>query len=207
MKDNISPEEKLLRLIRGQKKPDTTVAKKIVTPISSAPGIKPTFKSSVYLLWQEYLSFINLGKIIRIAFILSCIYLGVSLIYPWVGLRKIKLPKVMSKKSLEVDLGAKVEIKPYEFYLEGIKEHQIFSTGPSLESGRPAGSVNVDLMKDINLVGIISGENPQAVIEDKKNQKTYYVSKGQFIGEYQVEDIQEGKIIINYRGQRFELFL
>lgn len=206
MKDNVSPEEKLLRLIKG-KKPDTAVEKKIVTPLTGAQEIKPTLKSAFYLLWQKYLSFINLSKIIRIAFVLSCIYLIVSLIYPWVALRKIRLPKAVPEKSLEIELGQKVEVKPYEFYLEGIKGHQIFSSAPSGGPGGPVSAVNVDLMKDINLVGIISGENPQAVIEDKKSQKTYYVTKGQFIGEYQVEDIQEGKIIVNYRGQRFELYL
>ena len=66
---------------------------------------------------------------------------------------------------------------------------------------------NTDLVKQLNLVGIIAGENPQAVIEDKNTQKTYYLNKGQFLGEIQLEDILEGKIIINHKGQRFELYL
>ena len=74
-------------------------------------------------------------------------------------------------------------------------------------TSQPAIAANVDLLKDITLVGIITGANPQAVIEDKKSLKNYYVTKGQFIGQMQVEDIQEGKIIINYKGQKYELYL
>jgi type II secretory pathway component PulC len=65
--------------------------------------------------------------------------------------------------------------------------------------------VGTELMKEINLLGVISGANPQAVIEDKKSGKTYYVTEGQMIGDFQVEEIGYGKIILNYNGQKFEL--
>jgi type II secretory pathway component PulC len=100
------------------------------------------------------------------------------------------------------------EVKPYEFYLEGIKSKQIFSSASRPEeTARPASAASADLIKGINLVGIISGDRPQAIIEDKIMQKTYYVAKGQFVGAFQVEDIQEGKVILSYRGERFELYL
>lgn len=195
MRNNISPEEKLLRLIRGKKQPTPTTA-----PLNQPKPVKS-------LSLKKYLSLLDIHKIIPVAFVLACIYLIISLVYPWPGLRKIALPKLVAKETQEAPVQPKQEVKPYEFYSQGIKDRQIFGSQAQESTGRPASAVNLDLMKNINLVGIISGENPQAVIEDKKTQKTYYVTKGQFIGEFRVEDIQEGKVIIGYGGQRFELYM
>lgn len=195
MKDSISPEEKLLKLIRGQKK--TADLKPAIQP-----SISPPYPSA-----QNYLS-LNIKKIIWAAFVFACIYLAASFIYPLVSLKRIELLQATPEKITESKIEVKSKARPYEFYLEGVKNRQIFGS-PALkqEMGRPAIGLDTDLIKDFNLVGIISGENPQAVIEDKKVQKTYYLSKGQFIGEFQIEDIQEGKIILNYQGQKFELYL
>lgn len=204
MRNNITPEERLLRLIKGAKKQGVPAEKKAGP---STIGTKPALKDSVFVLIRKYLPHFNTQKIIVIIFFLSCVYLLLSLIYPLIGLRQIHLPKVTPDKITEAKTEAKEEIKPYEFYAEGIKNRQIFGSTPGQQASQRVSGVNVDLAKDINLVGIISGENPQAIIEDKKTQKTYYVTKGQFIGEIQVEDIQEGKIILNYMGESFELYL
>lgn len=194
MRDNISPEERLLKLIRGKKKEDVP--------------LKPSVKHATYSFARKYLAFFyNSRRIIIITLGASFIYLVASFLYPMLGLRKIKLPQVTPEKINESKTEPTQEIKPYEFYLEAAKGRQIFSSAAAQELGQPASGVGVDSIKDINLVGIISGENPQAVIEDKKTQKTYYLNKGQLMGEFQVEDIQEGKIILNYKGQRYELFM
>lgn len=209
MKDNITPEEKLLRLIRKDKKIDAPTGQKFSR---AGLAIKRwrvglTIKSSFFSLIQKSHSFLNPQRIILIAFAASCLYLIINLIYPLVGLRVITLPKVAQEKNIELKERPTQEPKPYEFYLEGIKERQIFTSPQAQGVANPQSGLNSDLLKDISLVGIISGENPQAVIEDKKTQKTFYLNKGQFFGELQVEDIQEGRVIINYRGERFELYL
>jgi len=194
MKNPVSPEEKLLRLIRGQKK-------------QGAQTVKPGIKISFQHLLSKYPSHIKGRKILFWALIISCIYLVISLAYPLVALRKISLPKVNEGKISESGSEIKEQTKPFEFYQQGIANRRIFANASGQESINPASAANTDLVKDINLVGVITGANPQAVIEDKKTLKTYYVTKGQFIGEAQIEDIQEGKIILNYRGQRYELYL
>ena len=203
MKDNVSPEEKLLRLIRGQKKKEAVLG----SPAVISKAIPKSAKPSLALAAQKYLSFLDIKKIILAGFIISCIYLVLTFSYPLYGLKRISLPKVSQEKAAGPEQGAKEEIRPVDYYLEGT-ERQIF-TAPtaSQEAGQPISVVGADLVKDISLIGIIAGETPQAVIEDKKAQKTLYVSRGQFIGELQVEDIQEGKIILSYKGQKFELYL
>ncbi len=194
MKDNISPEERLLRLIKGEKKPSQS----------------PSLSNPDTLLAKKIprLSYAFLQKSIAMLIIVSFIYLTGSFIYPLMNLNKIKLPVLVKEdKSLEPKIEPRAEIKPYEFYLEGVRNHKIFDVATTSQISTPVSAANLDLIKDLSLVGIVSGDNPQAIIEDKKSQKTYYLMKGQFIGELQLEEIQEGKVILSYNGQRFELYL
>jgi len=212
MKDNIPPEEKLLRLIRGEKK------KKPLEPSLQEAGpnkekntqvndFKSPAKRTLQSLISLYFTHAFIKKAIPVLMLISVIYLIASLVYPWLGLKKINLPQVSEVNFKEpIDLP-KEEPKPFEYYSEEARERHIFGTSSMQGSRNPTQAGEAGSIKDINLVGIISGENPQAVIEDKKTQKTYYVSKGQFIGDFQVEDIQEGKIILNNKGQRYELFI
>lgn len=202
MRDNISPEEKLLRLIRGQKKQELPPQKVLLENQEAKPAVKYSIYSSI----QNYLS-LNINKIIWVVFSLSCIYLIISFTYPWFGFKKIELPQIPPERIGEEKIPPKMEIKPLESYLGGIGDRQIFGATTSSKTEKPVSSVDADLIKDMTLVGIISGENPQAIIEDKKTQKTYYLNQGQFIGEFKVEEIQEGKIILNYQGQQYELYL
>jgi type II secretory pathway component PulC len=193
MRKNISPEEKLLRLIRGEKK----------NPSAGSPA--PEVVKAVKL--PNFMLHLNARKAVLIILILSCIYLVFAFIYPFVFLRTVKLPEVAKDSLASLEVMSKSEQKPLEEYLQGFGDKQVFGSGGSVGVIGPASGLSAELIKDINLVGIIAGENPQAIIEDKKAQKTYYLNKGQFIGEFQVEDIQEGKIILNFNGQRFELHL
>jgi type II secretory pathway component PulC len=201
MRDNLSPEEKLLRLIRGEKKGLGPAAASAQS--KAEPGKRAAFKIEV----PSFLKHPDARKTIFVLLAISCLYLVSSFIYPLVALRKVKLPEAPKEKSAVLEAVPRVEQKPLEEYLKEVSGKQIFSNLPSAGVAGPVSGVAVDLVKDINLVGIIAGDNPQAIIEDRKTQKTYYLNKGQFIGEFQLEDIQEGKIILNYNGQKFELHL
>ncbi|MCM8789708.1 MAG: hypothetical protein NC916_01615, partial [Candidatus Omnitrophica bacterium] len=82
-------------------------------------------------------------------------------------------------------------------------------SSPLVQPEAKKGNANIDLeaTKDLKLLGIIFGDNPQAIIEDAKNQKTYYLNREQSIGDFIVEDIRDGKVILDYQGQKFELYL
>ncbi len=206
MKDNISPEEKLLRLIRGQKRQGGMPIDKGAVAVPSGPAPKATAKLPVFFSIHNFL-YLNLKKIILVFFVLSCFYLAISFLNPWFSSKAIDSLELMPEKYSQPQAEPKLDIKPYDFYADVIAGRQIFASRVLQEALQAGASVNVDLAKDINLIGIISGDNPQAIIEDKKIQKTYYLNKGQFIGEYQLEEILEGKIILDYKGQRFELYL
>jgi type II secretory pathway component PulC len=148
----------------------------------------------------------GIRKFLTIILGISLIYLGAAFIYPIFGLNKIRLPDVAREKKLPVKQKTQEESKPLEFYTQETGNRQIFSSsGNNPAAANPAAAVNADVIKGINLVGIISGANPQAIIEDKETQRSFYLSRGQFLGELRIEDIQESKVILSYRGVRYEL--
>lgn len=206
MKDNISPEEKLLRLIKGERK--QTEAPLSEKTIQDAPDLKTSPKNPIHGLAHVHPSFKHIERLIMVFIIISFGYLVISFIYPWFGLRKIKLPVTpKGENTITSRIGQRAAAKPYEFYVKGIKDRRIFDVTSIPQTVTAASKADLDLIKDLSLVGIISGENPQAVIEDKRAQKTYYLGIGQFIGELQIEDIREGKVILTYKGERLELYL
>lgn len=208
MRDAITPEEKLLRLIRGTKnrKPparEENIPSGIGSPVvvSAGNGGKVPFLAGHMFRFEA-------RKALRWGFILASLYLGVSLAYPWFGLKKVKLPAITGSAAVGPQALSQEEAKPFESYLDGVRGRQIFAgAGSSVTAAMPQPAAGVNVADDISLVGIISGENPQAVVEDKKNQKTYYLSRGQLIGDLRVDDIKEGKIIVDRKGEKFELYL
>lgn len=208
MKDNIPPEEKLLRLIRGQKKNHIPVLAEGVlnalVPVKtqgSVIGQKQDFKL------KKYIPQLSTNTLILIGLTVSALYLSSALVFPLFISKKIVFlqEKPHNKVFESKEVIKQEEIKAYDFYAQGIKSKQIFGIASTQLTQNSNVTVGASLIKDINLLGVISGANPQAIIEDKKLEKTYYVTNGQMMGEFKVENIGDGKIILNYSGQKFEL--
>jgi type II secretory pathway component PulC len=212
LKDNLSPEEKLLKLIRGDKKvkPSGAAGAPSVGQSKAEPAqaVLKSGKINFFQVFRGTYFTRDLGrKIIFISVLVSLIYLVFVFIYPLVALNKIDLPVVRETEKVEISEAGKKEAKPYEYYLNGMQARPLFgnASGQQGETEALAIATEASSIKDINLVGVIMGDSPQAVIEDKKAQKTYYLIQGQFIGDFQVEEIMSGKVILNYHGQKFEL--
>lgn len=208
MRDAISPEEKLLRLIRGSKKRAATAqGDNIPAPASQAVSGKLPWQIWKLLFLGRHILKFNLRQALRWGFALSFLYLVICLIYPWVGLKELKLPLQADMSATYAELANGTQTKPFEFYIDGVGARQVFGGADKGGTALSQAAAGVNVADDINLVGIISGENPQAIVEDKKSQKTYYLSRGQLIGDLKVDDIGDGKIIVERLGQKFELYL
>ncbi len=55
-----------------------------------------------------------------------------------------------------------------------------------------------DLSADFSLVGVLQSAEPQAIILNRKSQKTHYVSAGQTIGEVRIVKIQQDRVTLGY---------
>ena len=62
-----------------------------------------------------------------------------------------------------------------------------------------------EIIGGLNLLGIITGDNNQAIIEDKSLKKTFFLYKGDSMGELKVYDIKDNVVILDYKGEKIEL--
>lgn len=62
-----------------------------------------------------------------------------------------------------------------------------------------------EIKANLNILGIITGDNNQAIIEDKGLKKTFFLYKGDSVGEAKVVDIENNTVILDYKGEKIEL--
>lgn len=100
------------------------------------------------------------------------------------------------------DAGSVVSREPLDAYLNGMAGKQVFAAAAAQTKSVVESSLN-----NLSLVGIIPGEKPQAILEDKKSQVTYYLVESQSVNGITVEDIQENKVVVSYEGETVTLSL
>lgn len=219
MKDDISPEERLLRLIKAPKNRNIENSSRQITSSEKNTVVSPeipaittkkdTKKITILNFKAKYLTIFSVRNIIIYILVIALLYLIFSLAYAIVPIKTFKMPVIVSSRKIpqEEKIQEKKEIPSLEFYSKEIENRQIFNNPAAAQENKASAAVTNDLLKNLSLVGIIAGENPQAIIEDKKAQKTYYLRKGQFIEEYEIIDIQEGNVVLINNGQKYELYL
>ena len=234
--ESVSPEERLLQLIRrkgrSKKEENQGVPKEKSAETSPPPTVspRPSIRSFLGHLFEKKKTaahpshWMDEGKTISVfkkANLAMATGLGALLFLYlitvfWGKVRQEnRFPKEESVRTLsqkekkgEVSLPTEDSQKPYTYYAAEIEKRNIF--GPSLVAENPASPGEPALkesIKDLNLLGIVSGKNPQAIIEDKKEGKTHFVNKGDSIGPLRVEEITEDRVILYYRGERLDLML
>lgn len=225
MHKDISPEEKLLSIIKGKR--DNVQAEKSAPREAETAGgqentqfgnvldsyISRILKSSFFknnLFSPKILKAFN--KYMIIVVVISVLYFISDILFVRPSSKakavisnfsSLVMPVPASKKP------AQIEANTYSYYSNRILGKRIFGAGSYLptetSNGTEAGGEQAGT--NLGLVGIIPGDNPQAIIEDKKDQKTYYLMKGQAVNDIVVEDISSDKVMIEYRGKRMNLFL
>lgn len=112
---------------------------------------------------------------------------------------------------------------PLEYYLSPIRKRALFKivrdeppAPPAPLVVKPAApaapSVSVvpvktlaELSADLSLVGVLQSAEPQAIILNRKSQKTHYLSVGQAIGEIRVVKIQQDRVTLGYNDETLDL--
>lgn len=221
MKEDLPAEERLLRLIREQDKQEKETKKVPVFPEAASPKTtqtpdlkkmiakKESFSKSSSLSTFFSLKFFN--------FLLLIIAVGLTGYLGWeifsllkeeknislLGSRPAKIILAEDEKKIEEGYS-----KPYSYYSEEIGKKELFKS--SVLHGQETQVVAVtptinDMSANLTLLGIVLDEQPQAIIEDSKAKKSYFLYKGDKIGEVKVEDIQESKVVLTYQGEKIEL--
>jgi len=83
------------------------------------------------------------------------------------------------------------------------KKRNIFTLLPPKEKTFERADINGPV--ELKLVGVLWSDNPQAMIENTKEQKTYFVSAGDKIGVVIVKSILRNKVILGKDSEEWEL--
>jgi hypothetical protein len=205
MDANVSPEDKLLRLIKGGKPSGPGAG----SPRLSLPfaGIFSKFlriKGSRFNLFKiEYLT-----GLAWVVFIAALSFMGISAGRAFFSSKNIGAGGV-SNNSHNYFNNESAGIKPFSFYQAVLDKRQIFNQPVSggVKEEKTPGINMAEIISQYNLSGIVSGDNPKAIIEDKKSQKSYFLREGESAGDLTVEKIGAGKVSLDYKGEKFELVL
>ena len=226
VKDHASPEERLLALIRGKhrgpepdpekkeareteapKEPEAKHADRKPKNIKINEIFKPGFLKSKFL---EPASLRVINRYIAVSAVLFVVYLFVDILFIKPA-NRAAVPaanETESGKSAAADVRRQApETKDYSFYSTEIAQKNIFGQAEQESAQAHAVMAAEDAAGNIGLVGIIAGDNPQAVIEDKKSQKTYYMTKGESFNGFIVEEITQNRVILDYQGKKIALSL
>ncbi|HOW35217.1 MAG TPA: hypothetical protein PL155_02220 [Candidatus Omnitrophota bacterium] len=203
MVEPVSPEEKLLGLIR---KKDQSQGKILAGKKQSAPEQKG--------LAQRQDSGKESGILFKIAdrLLLVAVFVLLGFVaYEFLfitddRLKSFKEPAGTTEE-VAIPSAESVNPKPYSYYSEQIAKRDIFQSPVYKRTmgDAKAPEAGSELTKNLRLVGIVLDSNSQAIIEDANAQRTFFLHKGDRIREAVVEDIQESKVILNFSEQRIEL--
>ena len=103
-------------------------------------------------------------------------------------------------------------LKAASYYLEKIRQRDIFQLGPKktdeltqeITPAGPSGEM-LEAAQHLKLVGISWSNDPDAMIEDTQALKTFFVKRGQMIGDLRVQAIFKDKVVLSRRGEEIEL--
>ena len=219
IKKDVSPEERLLSLIKNKNKSAVPAA----APAAPKEALTPTvmskaderldgmlksdlFKNKLF----EPSTLKNINKYLVIILAVLLLYFMVDLIfarpYRKVQLLMAKANSAPDEKRSPAEPKSLTVVKDYSTYSGGLPGKKVFGQSQGGSAAEEVGTSG-DISEQVGLVGIIAGDNPQAILEDKKAQKTYYVNKGQSFNGYVVEEISENKVMLDYEGKKISLFL
>lgn len=100
------------------------------------------------------------------------------------------------------------DVHQFLYYLEMVQRRNIFSpvtlkSAENLEA--ETNKMLSDLLNNLGLVGISWGKPPEAMVEDKGANKTYFLRAGDSINKFKVIDILRDRIVLDFDGKQVEL--
>lgn len=152
-------------------------------------------------------------KILAVCVFVLAVYFISNLFNSFAGIKNkanLSLEAFKDDAKLESAEGSFVSQKAITYFLEKIRERDIFKMGPvkreSIETITRAPSSRImEATAHLKLVGISWSADPDAMIEDTKALRTFFVKRGGMVGEIKIQAIFKDKIILSYEGEELEL--
>ena len=159
----------------------------------------------------EQLDVKTTNRILGFAIFLLALYFTGSSIAAFLRLNQLphleaNTPAAKTELSFPEPEGLK---KSSSYYLDKVRERDIFSMGAkkAAQDKEPQGpsAKLLEIAANLKLVGISWSNDPDAMIEDIKNTKTYFVKRGDMVADTKVQAIFRDKVILSLSGEEIEL--
>jgi len=218
----ITPEKQLLRLIEEPKTTSSVQAQAIkhhslsLFSFSAWLG-RISFFKEVFKKWFQgvkphQLDIKLVNKILGLFIFVLTVYFISNFFSSLINLKK--MPSLEFKPQEGRSLAGSQELsflkKAASYYSEKIRERDIFKMGAKktttaeLSLKGPSSRI-IEATQHLKLVGISWSNDPDAMIEDSKALRTFFVKRGQMIGEVKVQAIFKDKVILAFGGEEIEL--
>lgn len=218
MTKDMTPEERLLKLIRGGHRSEKPPASGSSTPSAPAhePSPEPVLRSKAQEVFIPKKKSINPVKIAAI-FLIIFLIIGTGYFIYQISSKKDESYIIDIERLISAELeperatGAKdkVPLIVEEEEEEPVEFRELFGA-PVVKEIEPVaeeGPSISELAADLILVGVITGTDPQAIITNKRTRQTFYVSEGEDILEFKVQKVDQAIVILEYKEKTIKLSL
>lgn len=232
MVENVSPEERLFKVIQQGKesifKGQTSQNKRMDSPILNqfllnlnpfrkksnseamhSVAINPDYSKATSITLARKFQEINLKVINESLSVVLAIL--ISLVVYYTVNKKDSIAKITSTVSrIGFPTAKRRDIETFQpayFYIDELKKRNIFE--PPADKTKEVKPIITkselkELAKDLSLVGIYWGPSPEIMIEDTASQKTYFLKKGDELKGIKIEDILKDRVILEYNNEQME---
>jgi len=216
---SLSPEKQLLKLIeepKAQGQAHSAAIKHLGLSLLSLSALKARFSFLSDKLRHNFktgkfyhFNVKNINIFLGLVTVIMAVYFITNLLISLVNLKKnFNLEFKIAKGSPLIDSKVVSSLKAASYYLEKISARDIFKMGPKKkeeEEIKAPSSKIIGATQNLKLVGISWSNDPDAMIEDTKALKTFFVKRGQMIGEVKVQAIFKDRVVLSYEGEELEL--
>jgi len=207
IKDDITPEEKLLKIIENPAAQKQKVPPAIQINAARIKSLllwfkKPHIDKGVFKRFDLRMA----NKMVAVL----CGVFTVLWIFDFVMTKIVLTNNVDNlKKGVDISNPASANIPLPDINMDdllaSLRTRNIFTFIPPKSQTTEVASDVMSLINNMKLVGIIWSDNPQAMIEDTKEQKTYLLNQGEQLGQVKIKTIYRDKVVVTKEGQDWEL--
>lgn len=219
----LTPEKQLLRLIEGQKTNAPGIQAQAIKHRSLSlfsfgawlgrlSFFKEVFKKWLHGTRPYQLDIKLINKLLCLFIFVLAVYFISNLFSSLINLKKTPYLEFKPQEGASFAGAQEPSFlkKAASYYLEKVRERDIFKMGakkPTAQATSPNGpsSSIIEATQHLKLVGISWSKDPDAMIEDTKALRTFFVKRGQMIGEIKVQAIFKDKVVLGFGGEEIEL--
>ncbi len=199
----VTPEEKLLRIIRGKPAPGAGAGTEAAPAASAAAAAGPRRAWGIpgWLISGAniVLGCVIAGEVAMLMFTMASPE-PPTIPPPTAGVERVDAPPVEAPTPSLAAMASRPIFAVAETRSAPSPSGQAAAKGPSAEAKQ--------LATRLSLIGVVMGDVPQAIIQDSQSGKTFFVTSGQAVIEgIVVESVAENRVVLDLDGEKIPLSL